>query len=34
MELNRATPYSSIRTEAGGRLVEALLAAIEYGFPV
>ena len=34
MELNGATPYSSIRTEAGGRLVEALLAAIEYGFPV
>jgi putative toxin-antitoxin system antitoxin component (TIGR02293 family) len=34
MELDGVTPYSLIRTEAGGRVVEALLAAIEYGFPV
>jgi putative toxin-antitoxin system antitoxin component (TIGR02293 family) len=34
MELSGATPYSMVRTEAGGRVVEALLGAIEYGFPV
>jgi putative toxin-antitoxin system antitoxin component (TIGR02293 family) len=34
MELRGATPYSLLRTEAGGRVVEALLGAIEYGFPV
>jgi putative toxin-antitoxin system antitoxin component (TIGR02293 family) len=34
MELDGATPYSLLRTEAGGRAVEALLGAIEYGFPV
>jgi putative toxin-antitoxin system antitoxin component (TIGR02293 family) len=34
MELDSATPYSLLRTEAGGRVVEALLGAIEYGFPV
>jgi putative toxin-antitoxin system antitoxin component (TIGR02293 family) len=33
-ELRGATPYSLLRTEAGGRTVEALLAALEYGFPV
>jgi putative toxin-antitoxin system antitoxin component (TIGR02293 family) len=34
MELDGATPYSLLRTEAGGRVVETLLGAIEYGFPV
>jgi len=34
MELDGATPYSLLRTEAGGRVVEALLGAVEYGFPV
>jgi len=34
LELSGATPYSLLRTEAGGRVVEALLGAIEYGFPV
>jgi putative toxin-antitoxin system antitoxin component (TIGR02293 family) len=34
VELNGATPYSMLRTEAGGRVVESLLGAIEYGFPV
>jgi putative toxin-antitoxin system antitoxin component (TIGR02293 family) len=34
MELDGATPYSILRTEAGGRLVQALLGAIEYGCPV
>jgi putative toxin-antitoxin system antitoxin component (TIGR02293 family) len=34
MELEGATPYSLLRTEAGGRVVESLLGAIEYGFPV
>ncbi len=34
MELEGSSPYSMLRTEAGGRVVEALLAAIEYGFPV
>lgn len=33
-ELQGATPYSLLKTEAGGRTVEALLAALEYGFPV
>jgi putative toxin-antitoxin system antitoxin component (TIGR02293 family) len=34
MELRDATPISLVRTEAGGRAVELVLAAIEYGFPV
>jgi putative toxin-antitoxin system antitoxin component (TIGR02293 family) len=34
LELDGASPYSMLRTEAGGRVVEALLGAIEYGFPV
>jgi len=34
MELDGATPYSLLRTEAGGRVIQALLGAIEYGFPV
>jgi putative toxin-antitoxin system antitoxin component (TIGR02293 family) len=33
-ELQGATPYSLLKTEAGGRTVEALLGALEYGFPV
>jgi putative toxin-antitoxin system antitoxin component (TIGR02293 family) len=33
-ELRGATPYSLLKTEAGGRTVEALLGALEYGFPV
>ncbi len=33
-ELRGATPYSLLKTEAGGRVVEALLGALEYGFPV
>jgi putative toxin-antitoxin system antitoxin component (TIGR02293 family) len=33
-ELQGATPYSLLKTEAGGRIVEALLGALEYGFPV
>jgi putative toxin-antitoxin system antitoxin component (TIGR02293 family) len=33
MELGGATPYSLLRTEAGGRAVENILAAIDYGFP-
>jgi putative toxin-antitoxin system antitoxin component (TIGR02293 family) len=33
LELGGATPYSLLRTEAGGRAVEAVLAALEYGFP-
>ncbi len=33
-ELHGATPLSLLRTEAGGRAVEALLAALEFGFPV
>jgi len=34
MELGGATPYSLLRTENGGRAVEHLMAALEYGFPV
>jgi putative toxin-antitoxin system antitoxin component (TIGR02293 family) len=34
MELDGSSPYSMLRTEAGGRVVEALLGTIEYGFPV
>ena len=34
MELQGATPFSKLRTEAGGRAVEWILAALEYGFPV
>jgi putative toxin-antitoxin system antitoxin component (TIGR02293 family) len=33
-ELSGATPYSLLRTEAGGRAVEALLIALDHGFPV
>lgn len=33
-ELEGATPYSLLKTEAGGRAVEALLGALEFGFPV
>lgn len=33
-ELRGATPFSMLRTEAGGRAVEALLGALDYGFPV
>ena len=33
-ELQGATPFSLLRTEAGGRAAEALLAALEFGFPV
>ncbi len=34
MELRGVTPISLLRTEAGGRAVESVLAALEYGFPV
>jgi putative toxin-antitoxin system antitoxin component (TIGR02293 family) len=34
MELRGATPISLLKTEAGGRAVESVLAALEYGFPV
>lgn len=34
MELHGATPISILRTEAGGRAVEGILAALEFGFPV
>jgi putative toxin-antitoxin system antitoxin component (TIGR02293 family) len=33
-ELRGETPLSLLRTEAGGRAVEALLGALEFGFPV
>ena len=33
-ELDGASPLSLLRTEAGGRAVEALLGALESGFPV
>lgn len=33
-ELDGATPISLLRTEAGGRAIEALLGALEFGFPV
>ena len=33
-ELQGATPFSLLRTEAGGRAVETLLTALEFGFPV
>jgi putative toxin-antitoxin system antitoxin component (TIGR02293 family) len=33
-ELQGASPLSLLRTEAGGRAVEALLGALEFGFPV
>jgi putative toxin-antitoxin system antitoxin component (TIGR02293 family) len=33
-ELEGATPLSMLKTEAGGRAVEALLGALEFGFPV
>ena len=32
--LDWATPFSLLRTEAGGRLVENLLAGLDNGFPV
>jgi len=34
MELQGATPLSFLKTEAGGRAIEHLLGALEYGFPV
>lgn len=34
MELGWKTPFSLLRTEAGGRAVQGILAALEYGFPV
>jgi putative toxin-antitoxin system antitoxin component (TIGR02293 family) len=34
VELGRASPYSLLNTESGGRRVENLLAALQYGFPV
>jgi putative toxin-antitoxin system antitoxin component (TIGR02293 family) len=34
MELGGATPYSMLRTEAGGHAVMNVLVALEYGFPV
>lgn len=34
MELRGATPFSLLKTESGGRAVESVLAALEYGFPV
>ena len=34
MELGGATPYSMLRTEAGGHAVVNVLVALEYGFPV
>ncbi len=33
-ELQGSTPLSLLRTETGGRAVEALLGALEFGFPV
>jgi len=33
-ELHSATPLSLLKTESGGRAVEALLSALEFGFPV
>jgi len=33
MELGGATPFSLLRTENGGRAVEYVMAALEYGFP-
>lgn len=33
-ELHGATPFSLLKTEAGGRAVEALLGSLEFGFPV
>jgi putative toxin-antitoxin system antitoxin component (TIGR02293 family) len=33
-ELKGASPFSMLKTEAGGRAVESLLAALEFGFPV
>jgi putative toxin-antitoxin system antitoxin component (TIGR02293 family) len=33
-ELRGATPFSLLKTEAGGRAVEALLGALDFGFPV
>lgn len=34
LELRGATPFSMLKSEAGGRAVEALLAALEFGFSV
>ncbi len=33
-ELGGVTPYSLLRTESGARAVEALLIALDHGFPV
>ena len=34
IELGGATPLSFLKTEAGGRAIEYLLGALDYGFPV
>ena len=34
VELGGVSPYSLLNTESGGRTVENLLAALEFGFPV
>jgi putative toxin-antitoxin system antitoxin component (TIGR02293 family) len=34
VELGQVSPYSVLNTESGGRAVENLLAALEFGFPV
>jgi putative toxin-antitoxin system antitoxin component (TIGR02293 family) len=34
VELGQVSPYSLLNTESGGRAVENLLAALEFGFPV
>jgi len=34
VELGQESPYSLLNTESGGRTVENLLAALEFGFPV
>jgi putative toxin-antitoxin system antitoxin component (TIGR02293 family) len=34
VELGQVSPYSLLNTESGGRTVENLLAALEFGFPV
>ena len=33
-ELEGSAPITLLRTEAGGRVIESLLAALEFGFPV
>jgi putative toxin-antitoxin system antitoxin component (TIGR02293 family) len=34
VELGQSSPYALLNTESGGRAVENLLAALEFGFPV